>query len=308
MTERGLDEYKQELLVNRIATALGFERLSNWLDEQSEALPRIPPSYLMFGFIIIINMGVLETYNYLIGKNTLIDNPSRIFATAGVVLAVVGVRWMHETYAQSIADLRLPERDLENDAEIKNSFENLLPLRVEVTVYLVALVLYLLNLFFLIGFSTVVEIEGIVRTLVANFVTIPIYLLLITEFGLLYFSIHLLLPRKIAQADLNMFFYDPQNMGGFGSTGQLLKRSYYIYTVGVLVYFGLVYWPEILGEIVNLKRVYPEPTAIVAVFFIILWLIGVCSIGYSMYRMHALMSKKKPGSDQGRRGGYQKQA
>lgn len=145
----------------------------------------------------------------------------------------------------------------------------------------------------MIGFSTVVEVEGIVRALVSNFVAIPVYVLLIIEFGLLYLSIHLLLPRKIAQADLNMFFYDPQNMGGFGSTGQLLKRSYYIYTAGVLVYFGLVYWPEILGEIVNLERLYPEPTAIVAVFFTILWLIGVCSIGYSMYRMHALMSKKK---------------
>lgn len=101
----------------------------------------------MAAFILIIDVGILEIYNHLIGKNTIVEDPGRIFITIGVVLAVVGVRWMQETYAQSIAGLQLPERDLENDAELKKSFENLLPLRAEVTLYLVTLVILFLNLF-----------------------------------------------------------------------------------------------------------------------------------------------------------------
>jgi len=293
MTQHNPESYKQKLLTNRIATALGFEQLSDWLDAKSEALPGIPPSYLLVAFALILDMGILEAYNYFIGKNTVVDDPSRIFITAGIVLAVVGLRWLNETYAQSIATLQLPDRDLENGTESEERFKNLLSVRATIAVYLVVLALFYINLFVLLGFSTTVEIQGLVRAIAGNFFIFPFYVLLAIEFGMFYLSIHLLLPRRIIQADLNMFFYDPQNMGGFGLIGQLLKKSYYLYTAGLLLYFFLVYWPQILNDIINLNTVYPEAPAIVAVFLTVLWMVGICSIGYSMYRMHTLMSRKK---------------
>lgn len=293
MAQQNPDEYKQELLINRITTALGFERLSDWIDEQSETLPRIPPSYLLVCFVLIVDIGFLQSYSYVTNKTTIADNPGKIFVIACVVLAVIGIRWMHQTYAQSIVNLELPERDLKNDREIKKRFKQLLSFRVEVGAYLVALALLYVNLFLFLGLSTVVEIDGPVRALVKNFLVLPVYMLLASEFAVLYLSIHVLLPKRIFWADLNMFFYDPQNMGGFGTVGELLKRSYYVYTVGLLSYFGVAYWPQIFGDILNIEGVYPEPVPIVGVFFTVFWVIGVCSIGYSMYRMHALMTRKK---------------
>ncbi|TKX52772.1 hypothetical protein EXE42_15450, partial [Halorubrum sp. SP3] len=84
-----------------------------------------------------------------------------------------------------------------------------------------------------------------------------------------------------------MFFYDPRNMGGFAAVGHLLKRSYYIYTAGLLLFFLLVYGPVLLsvdGYVPGLFEL---------VFFSAAWFVGLLSIAYSMYTIHQLMSAQK---------------
>lgn len=287
------ERYKQELVSDRIATAFGFGRVSNWLEGQSEILPEIPASYLLVATALFIDMGVLDTINRFTGRNSLVDDPGKVFIIFGLMLAVVGVRWMNSSYARTVADLQLPERDIENDRHVEQRLENIIPFKLTVSVYLGAVLLYFANLQSGIGIQGAIEVEGVVRALIGNFLILPLVAVpLIVEFGLLYVAIHILLPRHIARADLDMFFYDPQNMGGFGPVGQLLKRSYYLYTGGLLLFFSLGYWPVFLSNL-DVSTPYPGPDMITAVFFSIMWVIGICTIGYSMYRMHTLMSRKK---------------
>jgi TRAP-type C4-dicarboxylate transport system permease small subunit len=284
-----IDRYKEDLLIERIATIFGFERLS-------KILPRdIPPSYLLVFTALFLQIGVLDTYNYAIAdKNSIVTDPGRIFMAIGAVLAVVGVRWMRDQYAHAVSALEIPQRDNERATDFEDSFRTIVSFRTKLAVYLVALVFYVLNFVFLLGVSTAVEIEGLPRVLVVNLGISPLVMVpLIVEFGLMYLGIHTLLPRRIAKADLNLFFYDPQNMGGFSAVGQLFKQSYYLYTAGLLVYFGMVYWPLILTDIFKIQHEYPSPDVLLAVYFSILWFVGVLSIAYSMYRTHTLMSEKK---------------
>jgi hypothetical protein len=80
-------------------------------------------------------------------------------------------------------------------------------------------------------------------------------------------------------------------MGGLGPVGTLFKRSYYLYTVGLVLYVAVVYGPTLLSGIV--PTTYPEPAPVLWVLFSVLWLLGVVSVAHSMYRVHRVMAAKK---------------
>lgn len=111
------------------------------------------------------------------------------------------------------------------------------------------------------------------------------------EFVLLYFSIHVLLPRRIASTDIGLFFYDPRNMGGLAPIGQLFKRTYYLFTAGLLLYFVVVYGHIIFSEVI--QNPYPEPGLVTTAFFSFAWFVGLGLTTYSMYTIHRVMSSEK---------------
>lgn len=157
-------------------------------------------------------------------------------------------------------------------------------------VYGIAVVGTYVNLVMNVGLRDIAAAEG-AATLVSWLIIWEVaYYPFVIEFALMYFGVHILLPRRIANADISMFFFDPRNMGGFAPVGQLLKYSYYFYTVGLLLYFILVYGSVLFsfGGTVPSK-----PGLLEALFFSAVWIVGVASIAYSMLRMNRVMSGKK---------------
>jgi hypothetical protein len=73
--------------------------------------------------------------------------------------------------------------------------------------------------------------------------------------------------------------------------GQLLKRSYYIYTGILLLWFLQTHAPVLLRGV--LTSPYPPPGPIFQVALSAVWVVGVASIAYSMYRVHSIMKEKK---------------
>lgn len=282
--ELASDQYRPKLLIEWVAERTRITRLT-------DALPgEIYAPYLLVGVLVFIDYGVLQTYNYFItGKNSWLSNPSGLMLALGLVVAVIGVRYMANQYASAVASLELSDRPSQLDA---TQFETLVSFRTKLGVYALGLAIYYLNLFLGPGVQTLIEADGTIRFAVGQFVLAPLVnLVLVVEFAVLFFSIQFLLPRRIALTDLDLFFYDPKNMGGFGEVGQLLKRSYYVYTAGVIVYFLVAYGGSIFSAF--LDNPYPDPGLQVAVFFTLAWGVGVVSILYSMWRMHQLMTMKK---------------
>jgi len=279
-----LDRYRPELLIEGVAERTRITRLA-------DALPGdIYAPYLLVGILLFIDYGIFQTYNYFFtGKVSWLSDPSNLTLAIGLVVAVIGVRYMADQYALAVASLELRNRPKTTDT---TRFETPVSFRTKLGVYALGLGIYYLNLFLGPGVQTLIEVEGLFKFVIGQFVLAPLVnLVLVVEFALLFFSIQFLLPRRIAQEDLDLFFYDPQNMGGFGKVGQLLKRSYYVYTAGVLVYFLAAYGDAIFSAFLNSP--YPEPGLQVAVFFSVAWAIGVISILYSMWRIHQLMMRKK---------------
>ena len=274
-------EFEEQLLVERIAELFQFDIISAALPG-----PDIYPPYLFVLFFMVTDFAGVQMYiHFTGGEHILLASPNVAAAPFALFLAVAGIRYMSGGYAEALTDIEVHRRVDEDELP---TFERIMPWRVKVGVYLASVLVLYANILFLVGFSNINRAGGgFIELYNWLFLFEFVYLPFVVEFGLVYYGIHFLVPRRIRDADIGLFFYDPRNMGGFAELGQLLKRSYYLYTAGLLLFFILVYGPIIfsLGE---------TPAGVFElVFFSLAWLVGVLSIGYSMYTMHQLMSNRK---------------
>lgn len=143
---------------------------------------------------------------------------------------------------------------------------------------------------FVVGLDALVRVRGVVWTVITTFVISPFYIAVVVEAVLLYLSVHILLPRRLANSDLDVHFLDPRQMGGFRPLGNLLKRSYYLYTAGLLLYLAWIYGPVVVpDEFV----VVAEPGLVEAAFFTLLWITGLATLSYSIHTVHRIMAREK---------------
>lgn len=276
---------EDRLLIERIAARFGFRKVSSRLPG-----PDIYPPYLFIGFfLVLLDHGVIQTYiHFTGGTHVLVSTPIIFSGVIAIYLGIYGIRYMSSKYARAIADCRIHERIEEEQVQ---AFEGPISWRTKVVVYALSVVVLYANIIFGVGISTLLELRtGALPLHLVNwlFVFQFVYLPVVVEFGLIYFSIHFLLPYRIKRMDPPLFFYDPRNMGGFAAIGQLLKRSYYVYTAGLVGFFLLVYGSVLLS---------PDGQTVTGmfefVFFSAAWVAGLASIGHSMYAMHQIMSRKK---------------
>lgn len=272
-------EFHQTLLVERFAARLGFDHLAR-LTVADEAYG----PYLLLGSAVGIS--------YVFRVPLLVAEPWRVTTSTaiigGLVLGLVGARYMRDGYADAIDRLRLEERPADHDPE---PFSRIISRRLQLVIYALALLATFYNTLFAVGLDLLVAEAGFWPIVARTFIAAPIaYIPIIIDVGTMFLGVHFLLPRRLQRADLDMFFYDPRNMGGFAPIGQLLKRSYYVYTGGLLAYFAFIYIPIIFSGVIDSGY---ESNTLMAVFFTLAWLAGVVSIAYSMWTVHRLMADKK---------------
>lgn len=277
MTENA-SEYGKPNLVEWMAGLCGFEALAKRLPGD------IYPPYLFVGFFLLFDHGVLQVYIHLNGgTHILLDYPNILAGPVAVFFAVFGIRYMSKNYDDALESVWIQDR-----VEDTSAFERTITWRVKIAVYALAVVVLYANIIFAVGIGSLIRPGGGGVSLFNwLFVFEFVYLPVIIEFALTYYHIHFLLPKRIKQADIGLFFYDPRNMGGFAGIGQLLKRSYYIYTAGLLLFFTVVYGGVLLSFGGTQAGLFE------AVFFSAVWLVGLASIAYSMFTMHQLMSEEK---------------
>lgn len=273
------DRFRDTLLIEKFASILRFDELSSVIFGREKYGP-----HLLLGSMIVLS--------YAFRAPLLIAEPWRFSTSTAIIgglwLGLIGALYMRNGYATAVTRLQLDDRPTDHD---HSQFETIVPLRIQITIYILAVVASYLNIFFGVGVDTLISEAGTWPILVRLFVAAPLaYIPVIIDVGTTFLGVHFLLPRRLAKSDLNLFFYDPRDMGGFAPVGQLLKRSYYIYTGGLLAYFFFIYIPIIFSSVI--ESAY-EANTLTAVFFSLAWLAGVLSIGYSMSKVHMLMAEKK---------------
>lgn len=278
-------QYRDRLLIEVIADRLQFDLLSEHVPGRD-----LYPPYLLVGVTVFVEYGIFDLYNYFVsGKNSFVVEPNSLAVPAMVILGVIGARYIHDTYDTAISRLRIEERDTEADPDL---FENLLSWRLRVGFWLLVVVVVQGFALFVLGFDNLIAIDGIGLFLYGQIAFTLVYLPVLVEFGLAYFAVHLIVPRRLRQSEIGLFFHDPRKMGGFQPIGELLKRSYYLYTAVLVLYFVQTKVPVLLSEFVATPYQAPE-TPIITLVLTVGWAIGVLTISYSMFRIHGLMKSEK---------------
>jgi hypothetical protein len=230
MTTADPARYRDDLLIELIAERLRISTLV-------EAIPGFDPypPYLLVGLAVFIEYGIFDLYNYFIsGKNSFIVEPNSLAVPAMVILAVIGARYIHDSYADAIVALRIDDCETISNT---SPFQGLLSLRVRIAGTVIAWAVIQLFNVFVLGIGNLIQINGIGLVVYGQFAFGFVYIPVLLEFGLSYFAVHFAVPRRIKRANVGMFFHDPRNMGGFQPIGELLKRSYYFYTAALILYF-----------------------------------------------------------------------
>lgn len=267
-------EITNKNLVEYIAAIFGFDKLAQMLPGKD-----IKPSYLFIGFFSILDLAILQVYvHFTGGTHIFLRSPNVAIGYATVILGVFGIEYMSRSLNESISAVRVHERveDYEN-----SETQWIISWRTKIIIYIIGVIILYAHAIFNVGIPNQVTAVNLLFTW--EFVLLPI----IIEFTLTYISIHIRLPRQIKNTDMNMFFYDPRNMGGFAAVGVLLKRSYYLYTIALLMFFIYVY-----GRVFLSLGGY-QPGLFDLIFFSTAWFIGLLSIAHSMYTMHRFMSNEK---------------
>ncbi|MFB6068732.1 MAG: hypothetical protein ABEJ90_02275 [Halobacterium sp.] len=283
MSESGEGATDDPLLTDVLADRLGFA----WL---SARLPwAVPPLYLYAGAFVFLDLGVVNTYLHLFTdrSHAFLANPFTLAIPAFVVTAATGVRYMASSYRDAVDDLRLGERSDAGDVPFASFTASF---RTTAALYAVVVAGYWGYLAWQ-GMGEYVGSLGAGPTAVIGLVVYPLgFIPVAVQFVVLFASIHVLLPKRIAELRPKPAFLDPRDLGGFYPVGELLKRSYYLYTACLLLYLAYVYGPVLAPLGIDTIADVGAPQA---AYFTFLWLFGLAAIGNSVYRIHRVMADEK---------------
>ncbi|MBB6647117.1 hypothetical protein [Halobellus ruber] len=273
------------LLTHVLVNGLGFGALST-------ALPvNVPPLYLYAATFVVLDFGVVNTYFHVFTGRShgFVQNPFSLAIPAAVLIAAAGVRYMTATYRQALDQMDLRRRSDRAEHPSYAGFE--ISRRTRATFYIVVLGGYYLYIVGIIGLSSYVETFGVVSTAAFAGVIYPLgYVPIAVDFVMQFASIQFVLPVQLTKIRPTPAFLDPRNLGGFYPIGELFKRTYYVYTAGLLLYLVYIYGPPLTGlGTAAVSRV----GTVEAGFFTALWLLGLVAVGSSMFTVHRLMASEK---------------
>lgn len=264
-----------------------FSQLTQ-VDRLTEPLPipTVRPEYVYVLFFIFLEVAVIGTYAHLTGgTHGLVHDPFFVALYLGLVVAVVGTRYMHRGHVDAMEVLI--ERGI---CDLEHADDYTVSLRMRFLFYIIGLIVFFSSQIFVVGIDTIVQNQGI-PGIAFTLVLLPgCYLPVAIDFVSEYTTLHIFIPRWLRGQEVGLFFFDPQNMGGYRPLGSLLKNSYYFYTGSLLLYLAFFY-----GNFITPLRggVVRPPGAPEAVMFTVLWLFGLATLSYSMYKIHRIMKSER---------------
>lgn len=263
------------LWVERVADRLGFDRVAISLIDDPSAAP-----YFYILFVLIVDVPVLSTVGYVflphVTFHPFLHYPSWIVNPFALLIGIWGMRRIRSNYSEAI----------ENTGRISSPIEVSSPEWVRLSVYVVAIVLYLIAIW-----PTLPEHlarEGLLLGGVKWLGIIPlVYIPVIAEFSAVCLHGILVLPITVYYRDIQLDFGDPMMFGGMVPVGSLVVSATKFYYVG----FGL--WT--LESIIGSELGDTEMRTLSTVFFAAVWTVGAVLFLFTTFLMHRHMSRQRNG-------------
>ncbi len=279
------EEGDEQLLTCVFVDRFGFDSLSSGLSLQ------VPALYLYAAAFVLLDFGLVNTYFHVFTGRAhgFVQNPFSLAIPAAVLVGAAGTRYTRVNYRRALDQMSLWER---SDRAVRAEYTGFtVSLRTRAALYVSVLGVYYVYIFGIIGISSYIETFGVVSTVAFAGVIYPLgYVPIAVDFVTQFASVQFVLPRQVARARPTPAFLDPRDFGGFHPIGELLKRTYYVYTAGLLLALCYIYGPTVTGlGTAAVSRVgAPEAGS-----FTLLWAFGLVAVGNSMFRVHRLMVSEK---------------
>jgi len=268
-----------QMWLDGVATRLGFGRLAS-------VLPGSPaPAYVYIVCFVLVDI-VIRIYQTVTGiRPILINNPLWLLQEGALIGAVVAAKWLHTEYAWVLDRLAIHDR-----VSYPEQFEQLISEHYLWVGFGVGAIGWWAFAIFVVTPAEALRVGGPLA-LVTGLVIIPLgYVPVAVEFLAAYLGVVVLLPRQIIQSDLEPYFPDPEQVGGFRPVGELIKNAYYLLMGGLVVFALRAYLPHITAVFAS----EGEPPGIVYnLIFTSVWILSVISVAYGILSLHLFLRREK---------------
>lgn len=275
-----MDATPQQTPVDRLVDRIGGEPLL-------QAVPVIDDPIIVYAVTVVFcELVINQTLRFLTGYGYFfLENPLWLLRPVMLVGAAVVTQLLHDRYAAAIDEMNLLER-----AENPRQFEQLTSSRLTAGIILAGTGFTIANAVFIMGPPTLYAAGGI-ADLIQFLVIIPFgYAPVFAVFLSTYIGVEILLPRRIADSDIGLYYHDPENLGGMRPIGELVKLAYYILIVGLILYAIALYGPYLLRDYLS-WAVAPAPIA--NVLFTGVWIVTLGTMVYGLHTLHKFMRRQK---------------
>lgn len=241
--------------------------------------------------IVVVEYGFLKTIGHFIGNtHSLVVSPITIIIPIGILTGSFGLQYIWDSYVNMI--LKFYNKGyIENISQY--SIKNVVPVNMQIILYSISIALYWWFLFFRFDIiSLLIIYNNYIDTFIFLFFNSFLYIPLVIDFFISFITIQLIVSDNlISSSDFDIFFYDPRDFGGLKEFGGLLKKSYYFYTIALLLYLLLSYGPYIFPQIPAARR--NPPGIVQAILFSSSWIIGTGVLLVSLYRLSDYIKRRK---------------
>jgi hypothetical protein len=263
----------------RIARRIGVPSLG--------VLVNRPPLTRFALAVLFVELVVGQAVNVALGYPVFfVDNPLALLLSVMLLGAAEATHALHRRYDRAL------ERSVLANAEDPETFRTLVPDWLPVLVVGPGVLFTVVNGLLFITVPVLYEAGGPVRVfrvfVVQAFGYVPVF----GSFLATYLSIQVLLPRRLERHEVDLDYLDPENLGGTRPIGELLKFSYYLLMVGLVIAVVGTYGPYLLPGPLRYTEL-GAPGAEVNAIFTAVWLVSVLVMVYGIYVVHRYMAAEK---------------
>ncbi|AHG05071.1 hypothetical protein HALDL1_01685 [Halobacterium sp. DL1] len=266
----------------RFLGRIGFENITAVAGARAEPLT----AYALL--VVFVEVVVLQGFNAVTNRPVaFVENPLWLVRPVVLVGAALATHSLFQRYESAVQESRLLDR-----AGSPDQLREFVPPALGAIVVAVGVGFTLVNATVLLGIEQLYAAGGPARVFRFLVVTPFGYVPIFGTFLATYLTVEVLVPRRIARAEVNVDFLDPEGLGGMRPVGELLKYAYYCVMVGLVAYALAMYGPHVLGG----PFAYDElsaPGAAVNAGFTAVWVVAVGVMAYGIYELHRFMAREK---------------
>lgn len=238
--------------------------------------------------VIAVELVGLQGYRLLTGQVlTFVQNPLWLLRPLVLLGAALGTESLYRRY-----DRALTRSNIEARADTPARFDGLVPDGLVWLLVGLGTGFTLVNAVVILTIPQLYAAGGATRVFRFLVVTPFGYVPVLSSFLAAYVGVEVLLPRRIAGADVELDYLDPEQLGGMRPVGELIKLAYYYLMVGLVAYAIATYGPHILSGALGYSALDAPGLAVNAAFTAV-WILSVGIMAYGIYVLHQHMAHQK---------------